>query len=314
MIQFKVAAFYEFIKVSDLSSLSQSLKSLCTQNKIRGSIIIASEGINGTIAGLPDFTDEFIGYLDNMGFHNLNIKFSQTPNMPFYRSKVKIKKEIVTFSNNPVNNEVDRAQHISPKDWNDFVSQKDVIIVDVRNDYETKIGSFKSSVSPDTRSFVEFKDYIDTELSSNKDQKIAMYCTGGIRCEKASYYMKEIGFNNLFQLDGGILKYLEEVDEEDSLWDGECYVFDNRVSLNKGLQPGIYDLCHGCNEPVAPKDKKSKKYEEDVSCPQCYDNMTEDKKNRSRERSKQIKLSAQRGTSNVYLPKTAEDYIKEFNL
>ncbi len=309
MKQFKIAAFYEFKKVSHLSFLLKSLKVACGKHKLRGSVIIASEGINGTIAGLPAGIDEFLEYLGDMGFHNLNIKFSQTPNMPFYRSKIKIKKEIVTFLNNPVDDQADRAEHIAPKDWNDFVNQKDVIIIDVRNDYETKIGSFKNSVSPNTKSFVEFKEYVDKQLSANKDQKIAMYCTGGIRCEKASYYMKEIGFHNLFQLDGGILKYLEEVDNKDSIWDGECFIFDNRVSLNKDLKIGKYDLCHGCNEPVAPSDKESIKYEEDVSCPQCYDNMTEDKKSRSRERSKQIKLSAQRGTSNVYLPKSAEEYV-----
>ena len=188
-----------------------------------------------------------------------------------------------------------------------------MLTIDVRNEYETKIGSFKNSVSPKTRSFFEFKEYIEKELSVDKDQKIAMYCTGGIRCEKASYYMKEIGFNNIYQLDGGILKYLEEVDGKDSSWDGECFVFDNRVALTKDLERGSYDLCHGCNTPVSPSDQNSIKFEKDVSCSTCYDTVTEDKKSRSRERSKQIELSKQRNTPNVYLPQTAEDYLGEFN-
>ena len=308
-MQFKIAAFYEFNQVSDLRSLSKALKLFCKNNKLQGTIIIASEGINGTVAGLPDLIDKFVKHLDGFGFHKLNIKYSQTTMMPFYRCKIKIKKEIVTFLDHPVDYDADRAESTAPKNWNNFINQNDVVTIDVRNKYEIKIGSFKNAISPNTTTFVEFKEYIENNLSANKDQKIAMYCTGGIRCEKASYYMKEIGFKNLFQLDGGILKYLEEVDDKDSLWDGECFVFDNRVALTKDLDRGSYDLCHGCNEPVSPSDKKSIKFEEDVSCPECYDTLTEDKKSRSRERSKQIKLSEQRNTPNVYLPKSPKDYL-----
>ena len=312
-MQFKIAAFYEFNSVSDLKSLSKALKLFCKKNKLKGSIIIALEGINGTIAGIPELIDEFIQYLDQIGFHNLNIKFSKTPKMPFYRTKIKIKREIVTFLDHPINYKADKAESISPQNWNNFINQNDVLTIDVRNEYETKIGSFKNSISPKTRTFFEFKEYIEKELLVNKDQKIAMYCTGGIRCEKASYYMKEIGFNNVYQLDGGILKYLEEVDGKDSLWDGECFVFDNRVALTKEPEGGSYDLCHGCSAPVSPSDQNSIKFEKDVSCPECYDTVTEDKKSRSRERSKQIELSKQRNTPNVYLPQTAEDYLGGFN-
>ena len=312
-MQFKIAAFYEFNYISDLELLSKSLKLFCKRKKLMGSVIIASEGINGTIAGFPSFIDEFIDQLAQLGFHHLNIKYSQSATMPFYRSKVKIKKEIVTFHEKPINFKTNRAEAIKAKNWNNFVNQTDVITIDVRNEYEVKIGSFKNSISPKTKSFVEFKDYVEKELLANKDQKFAMYCTGGIRCEKASSYMKNIGFNNVFQLDGGILKYLEEIDDKDSLWDGECFVFDNRVTLTKDLVKGTYDLCRGCNEPISQYDQKSQKFEKDVSCPTCYDTVSEEKKSRSRERSKQIKLSKQRGIPNIYLPQSVEDHVEGYN-
>jgi len=306
---FKVITFYQFINLDNLEKLAQQLKRFCISNKIRGSIILAAEGVNGTLAGLPNNIDGLENYIIELGMANLNVKYSKSREMPFYRLKIKIKNEIVTMLNDPIETNKPRAISVSSDEWNDLINQPDVIVLDVRNQYETEIGRFDQAVIPNIDSFIQMKKYIDEDLREYKNKKIAMYCTGGIRCEKASYYMKQQGFNEVFQLDGGILKYLEEVDDKDSLWDGECFVFDNRVALTKDLDRGIYDLCHGCNEPVSPSDKKSIKFEKDVSCPECYDTLTEDKKSSSRERSKQIKLSEQRNTPNVYLPKSPKDYL-----
>tara|TARA_A100001037_G_scaffold306796_1_gene355670 strand:+ start:37484 stop:38413 length:930 start_codon:yes stop_codon:yes gene_type:complete len=307
-LYFKIATFYEFKTLNNLNEFSNLLKDFCKNKKILGSIILAPEGINGTIAGLPDSINEFVNYMEKLKFENLNIKYSKTSKMPFYRNKIKIKKEIVTFLNEPINPEQEKAKYVSPKNWNKIINDPDVIIIDVRNDYETKIGTFKNAISPNTESFVDFKKFISEKLNQNKNKKIAMFCTGGIRCEKASYYMKEIGFKNIFQLEGGILKYIEVTPEIESLWNGECFVFDKRVTVTAQLEKGNYDLCHGCNKPISKKDQKSTKFEKDVSCPYCYDNATEDKKAKSRERSKQIALAKKRKTPNVYLPTSIEDY------
>ena len=309
-LQFKIAAFYEFKNIDNLYSLSKSLKSCCKTNQILGSIIIAKEGINGTVAGISDSIDKLVGYIHDLGFCSLNIKYSETPTMPFYRSKIKIKKEIIAFLDGPIDSDANRADSVSPQKWNELISCPDVITIDVRNDYETKLGSFKNATSPRIKSFMEFKKYIDTELSTYKQKKIAMYCTGGIRCEKASYYMRQIGFKEIFQLNGGILKYMEDIADEKSLWEGECFVFDNRVTVTSDLVKGSYELCRGCDEPISELDKASDKFEKDVSCPNCYDTSSQTKKDRSRERSKQISLADKRKTPNVYLPKKIEDYMK----
>ena len=307
-LHFKIATFYQFKSLNNLTQFSKLLKSFCKKNEILGSIIIATEGINGTIAALPNSIDKFVNYLEKLQFENLNIKYSKTSKMPFYRNKIKVKKEIVTFLNTPINPEKQKAEYVNAKQWNEMINDTDIITIDVRNEYETKIGTFKNAITPNTESFVDFKKFITEKLNEHKNKKIAMYCTGGIRCEKASYYMKEIGFNNIFQLEGGILKYIEDTPETESLWDGECFVFDKRVTVNSKLEKGTYDLCHGCNEPISKTDQESIKFEKDVSCPNCYEKATENKKNKSRERSKQISLSQKRKTPNVYLPKAIEEY------
>ena len=307
-LHFKIATFYQFKSLNNLDQFSKSLKSFCKKQEILGSIIIATEGINGTIAGLPNSIDEFVNYLEKLRFENLNIKYSKTSEMPFYRNKIKIKKEIVTFLNKPINPEKQKAEYVNAKQWNEMINNPDTITIDVRNEYETKIGTFQNAVTPNTESFVDFKKFITEKLSKHKNKKIAMYCTGGIRCEKASYYMKEIGFKDIFQLEGGILKYIEAIPKTESLWNGECFVFDKRVTVTSKLEKGNYDLCHGCNEPISKTDQESIEFEKDVSCPNCYDQATENKKNKSRERSKQIDLAKKRKTPNVYLPKTIQEY------
>ena len=308
MEHFKVITFYQFINLKGLEKLSKKIEEFCRSNKIRGSVIIASEGLNGTLAGLTNNITEFEKFVVELGFSDLNVKYSKTREMPFYRLKIKIKNEIVTMLNESIDAEKERAVSVNSYDWNYLINQPDVIVVDVRNQYETDIGRFDKAVVPNTDSFTEMKKYIDKNLKKYKDKKIAMYCTGGIRCEKASYYMKEQGFDEVFQLDGGILKYLEDTELNETKWIGECFVFDNRVALRHDLSKGSYDLCRGCNHPISEKDRDSSKYEKDVSCPKCYDISSDLKKNGSRERSKQISLAVEKNLSSTFLPKTPENY------
>ena len=305
---FKVITFYQFINLDNLEKLAQQLKRFCISNKIRGSIILAEEGVNGTLAGLPNNIDGLENYIIELGMANLNVKYSKIHEMPFYRLKIKIKNEIVTMLNDPIDTNKGRATSVNSDEWNDLINQPDVIVLDMRNQYETEIGHFDQAVIPNIDSFIEMKKYIDEDLRKYKNKKIAMYCTGGIRCEKASYYMKQQGFNEVFQLDGGILKYLEDTELKETKWVGECFVFDNRVALRHDLSKGKYDLCRGCNYPISQKDRSSRKYEKDVSCPKCYDVSSDLKKRGSRERSKQISVAIEKNISSTYMPKTPENY------
>ena len=308
---FKIMAFYEFAKIDDLSYMTERIKSYCKEENIRGTVIVAPEGINGTLAGLISSIDKFTEFINNLGFINLNRKYSLAKIMPFYRLKVKEKKEIITMLGLSIDPSNPRGKMVSPNEWNELIKQDDTIVIDVRNEYESDIGSFNNALKPNTESFLEFKDYIDEKLSDSKDKNIAMFCTGGIRCEKASYYMKSQGFENVFQLNGGILKYLEDVDKKNSFWEGECFVFDNRVSVTHELKRGTYELCRGCNNPISLQDKQTNKYEKDVSCPKCYEFLSQDKKNRSRERSKQIQLSEKHNRPYPYRDLTVDRYLQQ---
>ncbi|MFL2627825.1 MAG: rhodanese-related sulfurtransferase [Dehalococcoidia bacterium] len=308
---FKIMAFYEFAKIDDLSYMTERIKSYCKEENIRGTVIVAPEGINGTLAGFISSIDKFTEFINNLGFINLNRKYSLAKIMPFYRLKVKEKKEIITMLGLSIDPSNPRGKMVSPNEWNELIKQDDTIVIDVRNEYESDIGSFNNALKPNTESFLEFKDYIDEKLSDSKDKNIAMFCTGGIRCEKASYYMKSQGFENVFQLNGGILKYLEDVDKKNSFWEGECFVFDNRVSVTHELKRGTYELCRGCNNPISLQDKQTNKYEKDVSCPKCYEFLSQDKKNRSRERSKQIQLSEKHNRPYPYRDLTVDRYLQQ---
>jgi len=228
--------------------------------------------------------------------------------MPFNRLKIKTKKEIVTFDGNLYDVEKSTAKHVDSFKWNKLISDQNTLVIDVRNNFEHKMGSFKNSINPKTKNFSEFKKFVNFSLNKFKDKKIAMFCTGGIRCEKASSYMLKKGFKNLYQLEGGILKYLEEVPKKKSLWKGECFVFDNRVSVKDKQMQGSYSLCHGCRYPINSKDKKSKQFEEGVRCPRCYDSLSKEKIIRLRERNKQIKISKKKGIYNPYIKLTAQDF------
>tara|TARA_A100001035_G_scaffold262696_1_gene242651 strand:- start:1552 stop:2442 length:891 start_codon:yes stop_codon:yes gene_type:complete len=293
----KILSFYEFcdLDVDKVTKNKNKIFETSKNNSILGTIILSIEGINGTVSGSSDSIDILNQLMKDLGY-KCNIKFSVSEKKPFKRLKVKIQKEIVTFMNLGKSAK-NTGTFIAPEDWDDFISNEDVKLIDVRNFYETVIGKFPKSIDPNTETFTDFIDYIDKELSSNKDQKIAMYCTGGIRCEKASSYMKDIGFNNIFQLEGGIINYLNKVEENKGSWDGECFVFDERVSLKYNSEIGNYELCHGCRNPIDEEDKRSIYYEEGVSCPNCINVRSDEQNEKSRQRQAQINFTKNKKNS-----------------
>jgi len=290
-----VAALYRFARLPQFEALREPLLDQCVSLGIRGTLLLASEGVNGTVAGTREGIDLLLAYLKAIPeLAQLDHKESFCDEMPFYRMKVKLKKEIVTMGVHGIDPQVTVGRYVEPKDWNALITDPDVLLVDTRNDYEVEIGTFKGAMDPNTTTFREFPEYVKTNLDPQKQKKVAMFCTGGIRCEKATAYMIEQGFDEVFHLKGGILKYLEEVPEAESLWQGECFVFDNRVSVNHKLEKGDYDQCHGCRFPITEQDKRDARYVAGVSCPRCHDLLTEDQRMRFSERQKQIQLAKQR--------------------
>ena len=290
----KILSFYEFntFDFLDVKENQKFLLANCKELGIKGTIILSEEGINGTVSGNEQSIDKLSLLLSSLGY-KANIKISFSESDAFKRLKVKIQSEIVTFDGlgKFASNTGD---FIDPKDWDNFINNDDVRLVDVRNFYETVIGKFPNSIDPKTETFTDFKEFIDSELGNLKDKKIAMYCTGGIRCEKASSYMKDIGFKEVFQLRGGIINYLNSLDKKNGSWEGECFVFDERVSLDYGSEEGTFDLCHGCRNPIDDDDKKSIYYEEGVSCPNCINIRSDEQNEKSRQRQAQIVFANKR--------------------
>ncbi len=305
---FTIITFYQFKKDFDQNEVLSELNEFCKFNKIKGTVLIANEGINGTLAGLEKDINNIISILKKHNFANLNTKFSYSKFMPFQKIKIKNKKEIVTLRTKYSDPEIQTGKHISFNEWNNIINDKNTILLDVRNDFEVQIGSFKGAINPKTKNFTEFKTYVKNNLNHSKDKKIAMFCTGGIRCEKASSYLLAKGFKNVSQLDGGILKYLEKIPASRSLWNGECFVFDGRVSVKNGLKEGTYKLCHACREPLSSKESNSKRYIPGISCPKCFENVSDEKKMRLRERNRQISIAKKRGLYNRYIKQTVTDY------
>ena len=299
---FKVAAFYSFIDLSDLLQLKREFTEYLKNQDIRGTILIASEGINGTLAGKESSINEFKNFLK---FKNLyeakNFKTSQCEFDPFPRLKIKLKDEIVTIGNKLVDPKKIVGEYIPPEDWNQLIADKEVMVLDTRNIYEHSIGSFKNAIQPETTNFREFSLWLDRVEASglDKNKKVAMFCTGGIRCEKASSLMKSKGFENIYHLQGGILNYLEKINEEDSLWKGECFVFDDRVAINHKLQVGSYGMCHGCRMPITESDKNSEHYKRGISCPNCFNKKTPAQKKRYAERQRQVDLAKLRNEKHI---------------
>ena len=305
---FTIITFYQFKKDFNQTELLSELNYFCKFNKIKGTVLIATEGINGTLAGLKKDINNIISILKKYNFSNLNTKFSYSKLMPFQKLKIKYKNEIVTLRTRYSDPEIRTGKRISFNEWNNIINDKKIILLDVRNDFEVQIGSFKGAINPKTKNFTEFKDYVKKSLHKSKDENIAMFCTGGIRCEKASSYLLAKGFKNVSQLDGGILKYLEKIPESKSLWNGECFVFDERVSVKNELKDGTYKMCHACRDPISINEINSKKYIPGISCPKCFKKISDEKKTRLRERNKQISIAKKRGLYNRYIKQTVTDY------
>lgn len=300
---FTVAAMYKFTALPDFEALQHPLQTVCRENGLMGTILLAGEGLNGTIAGTAEGIKAAIDHIQSDSrFEGMNLKYSYAEHLPFHRMKVRLKKEIVTMGKPIADPNKQVGTYVKPEEWNDLISDPDVILVDTRNEYEVAIGTFKGAEDPQTASFREFPDWVEAlkERASNGGKpKVAMFCTGGIRCEKASSYMKAEGFNEVYHLEGGILKYLENVPEEDSLWQGECFVFDQRVSVEHGLRPGSYDMCHACRRPISEEEKAAPEYERGVSCPHCFDASSPEQKARFTSRQKQIDLAKARNEQHL---------------
>ncbi|HHX82596.1 MAG TPA: rhodanese-related sulfurtransferase [Pseudomonadaceae bacterium] len=294
--RYVVCALYHFVRLDDFQALQAPLLALMLQEGVKGTLLLAAEGINGTIAGSRAGTDAVITWLrSDPRLAELDCKESFDDELPFYRSKVKLKREIVTMGVEGIDPRRKVGTHVEPDQWNALISQPDVLLIDTRNDYEVAIGSFKGAVNPHTTSFREFPDYARAQLDPGKHRKVAMFCTGGIRCEKSTAFLKENGFDEVYHLKGGILNYLEKVPESQSLWEGECFVFDNRVSVNHQLEKGAYDQCHACRLPITAAEQQSPLYERGVSCPHCHGRHSTVEEEQFRERQRQIDLARQRG-------------------
>jgi UPF0176 protein len=300
MTRLIVAAIYKFVKLGDCATLRAPLQAQCEAHGITGTLLLAEEGINGTIAGTRTGIDLILEYLrSDPRLADLQHKESVAELPPFYRMKVKLKKEIVTMGVPGIDPSEQAGIYVKPEDWNALISDPGVLLVDTRNDYEVEVGTFKGAIDPHITTFREFPEYVKNNFDPKKQPRVAMFCTGGIRCEKASAYMLQQGFPEVYHLQGGILKYLENVSAGESQWQGECFVFDQRVAVGQGLAPGHYELCYGCSRPVSAADKASAKYQAGVSCPRCHDSLSQEKRSAALERQKQVMLAAERGERHI---------------
>jgi len=300
MPQIVVCALYKFVTLENYQALRQPLTDVMEANQIRGTLLLAVEGINGTVAGPRQGIDNLLNWLrSDLRLADLDCKESVTNQPPFKRTKVKLKKEIVTMGVPGIDPKQVVGTYISPKDWNSLIDDPEVLLVDTRNDYEFQVGTFKNAINPNTTSFREFPEFVKQHLDPNTHKKVAMFCTGGIRCEKSTAFLKEQGFAEVYHLKGGILKYLEDVPAEQSRWQGECFVFDDRITVNHQLEQGSYDQCNACRMPITEADKASHKYQQGVSCPHCYQQITPEQKVRFMEREKQLELAKKRGEAHI---------------
>ena len=306
-----VAALYKFTPFADHAALQAPLLACCRVAGVKGTLLLAHEGLNGTIAGTDAGIAAVLDHIRGLpGCAELEVKFSRAPAMPFYRMKVRLKREIVTMGQPQIDPLASVGTYVAPADWNALIADPDTIVIDTRNDYEVAIGTFQRAIDPQTASFRDFPAWFRARreelLGQGQTPKVAMFCTGGIRCEKSTAFLKAEGVERVFHLQGGILKYLEEVPPEASLWQGECFVFDQRVSVGHGLVPGSFALCHACRRPVSPEQQAAPEYEEGISCPACFAERTEEQRAGYRERHRQEALAAKRGAAHVGAVMTEE--------
>ena len=298
-----VAALYRFARFPEFETYRQPLQDCLLAAEVRGTLLLAAEGINGTIAGPRAGIDRVLGFLQqDSRFAGLEVKESYVDENPFYRTKVKLKKEIVTMGVAGIDPNKIVGTYVEARDWNALISDPEVLLLDTRNKYEVEIGSFAGAVNPGTDSFREFPDYVKKQLDPGKHKKVAMFCTGGIRCEKSTVYLREQGFEEVYHLKGGILKYLEEVPESESKWEGECFVFDNRVTVNHQLERGSFDQCHACRMPITEQDKQREEYQPGVSCQHCLGAQSPEQRQRYGKRERQIELAKRRGEEHLGHP------------
>ena len=297
---FRVAALYRFVRLEHCEELRAPLAAFCRDRGIRGTLLIAREGINGTVAGSGTAITELVAHLEAMPeFAGLDVKYSTAGEMPFHRMKVRLKREIVTMGVADIDPLSGAGAYVDPGDWNALISDPGTIVIDTRNDYEVSLGTFAGAVDPQTQSFRDFPDWVTRHRGELEGRKVAMFCTGGIRCEKATAYVRSLGVADVFHLKGGILKYLEEVPAEESLWKGECFVFDERVSVAHGLETGEAGLCRACRRPVTAAGRLSPKFCEGISCERCHDSRSEEDRARYAERHRQVELAALQGRTHI---------------
>lgn len=295
-----IASFYKFVDLPDYREMRGDLLAVCKDNKIKGTILLAREGINGTIAGSRQGIDSLLQFLErDHRFAGLEYKESFAAEYPFHRLKVKLKKEIVTMGRVGIEPVRLSGKRVAATQWNELIREPGVLVIDTRNQYEYEVGTFMNAVSPGLSSFREFPDYVENQLHPARQRRVAMFCTGGIRCEKASAFMLQQGFEEVYQLQGGILRYLQEVSPGENLWRGECFVFDGRVAVNRELCPGEYEMCYSCRHPLSVRDRQSEQYEPGVSCPRCYDGLTAARRAGLRERQRQVELATARNQLHV---------------
>ena len=301
---FLTVAFYHFVTLDKKNNIQEHVYNFCEANNIKGTILLADEGINGTISGKEKNIRDFLIFIKKEGLFNgvfskLEHKESWASKNPFYRMKVRLKKEIVALGVDGVSPTKNVGKYVKPEEWNNLISDPNTIIIDTRNHYEVDIGTFKNATNPNTSTFRELPSFIEENLDPKTPKKIAMFCTGGIRCEKATSLMLDKGFKDVYHLEGGILKYLETIDKDKSLWEGECFVFDQRVAVTHGLNEGKYDQCYACRHPLSPDEMNSSHYIKGISCPYCYNKLSNEKKSSVIERQKQIELAKLRGEDHI---------------
>lgn len=295
-----IATFYQFASLEDHAAMQAPIEACCAANDVRGIILLANEGVNSTIAGSHEGVMAVIDFLRaDHRLADLTWKESSTSTQPFRKMRVRLKQEIVTMGVPDIDPSQLVGTYVKPEDWNALISDPEVIVIDTRNDYEVEIGTFDRAVNPDIQSFGQLPEWLDAQIDLEAQPRVAMFCTGGIRCEKSTALLKQAGVKEVFHLEGGILKYLERIPEDESLWKGQCFVFDERVSVGHGLEVGAYELCRACRCPIQESDKQSTQYRQGVSCPRCFDQTTDEQKVRFAQRQQQIELARARGETHL---------------